>query len=281
MVKDFGDKATEKEFPDSSPWISRRQAWIFAGAVALLLGLLAWWLGPTAVELLDRAVAFLGDEANLEAFVAWMGWLGPPALVLLNALQIVVAPIPGYAVFAVAGVLYGPFWGGVIGSLGMLLGATLAMWLSRRYGRPLVARLVGEERLRRWDETPLSHSTVLWALLLLGLVGDIPYFLAGLARVSYVKILLLTIVTRVPMAFLVAAAAAGSTSLDWPQLALIIGVLLAVFGLAVRFQEPILAWIDRRIHGVLGQEQASEAGNERSARAAPIPRGERNGAESG
>ncbi len=262
----------------------RRRTWLFAGILALLLGLLAWWLGPTAVTLLNEAVAFMTDEANLEAFVAWMGWLGPPALVLLNALQIVVAPIPGYALFAVAGVLYGPFWGGVIGSLGMLLGATLAMWLSRRYGRPLAARLVGEERLRRWDEAPLSHSTLLWALLLLGLVGDIPYFLAGLARVSYTKILLLTLVTRAPMAFLVASAAAGATSLSWPQLALIIGVLLAVFGLAVRHQEAILDWFDRRIHRILdrGQADTGEPPSPTQMRGLPTgARGEGNGAESG
>ena len=36
---------------------------------------------------------------------------------MLNAVQIVIAPIPGYVLQVAAGFLFGPFWGGVWGIL--------------------------------------------------------------------------------------------------------------------------------------------------------------------
>jgi uncharacterized membrane protein YdjX (TVP38/TMEM64 family) len=78
-------------------------------------------------------------------------------------------------------------------------------------------------------------------------VGDIVYFLAGLSQVSFVKILALTLISRVPFVFLVAAAAAGFTLLPWWQLALILLVFVLLFWITARHQERVLRWIDRQV----------------------------------
>ncbi len=83
------------------------------------------------------------DPELLEEAIERIGWLGPLALVGLNALQIVVAPIPGYVVPIAAGFLYGPVMGSLWGALGLLLGATIAFWLARQYGRPVAEKLAG------------------------------------------------------------------------------------------------------------------------------------------
>ena len=211
-------------------------------------GLLAWRFGPGLWTLVR-------DEQALEAFIANLGWLGPVALVLINVAQIVVAPIPGYVVQAAAGYLYGPFWGGVWGSVGLLLGSMLAMALARIFGRPLVLRLVSAERLARWERLTHSTSTLIWFLILLAPTGDLPYFMAGLAQVSFVKILVLTLVIRVPTVFVVAAAGAGVWILSGWQLGLIfvgLGALLFVF---LRYQERILHAVDRRVQQRLSEQE--------------------------
>ena len=160
----------------------------------------------------------------------------------LNALQIVFAPIPGYVVQVAAGFLYGPFWGGVYGSLGLMVGATLAFWLARMFGRPLAERLVGSDRLDQWETVTHSTSTAIWFILLLGPTGDVPYFLAGLSSVSFLKILVITFVLRVPAVFL--AAAAGGRALPWWQLVLIYSVLAAMAGLFLLYQTRLRVWMD-------------------------------------
>jgi uncharacterized membrane protein YdjX (TVP38/TMEM64 family) len=210
--------------------------WLVAGIVVLILIALVWF-GPQIWQLAQ-------NEEALAAWVASLGWLGPVALVALNAIQIVVAPIPGYVVQLAAGFLFGPFWGGVWSSIGLLLGFSIAFWLARYYGRPLVGRLVGDERLAQWEHVGHSTSTVVWFVLLLSPIGDLPYFLAGLARVSFVKIFLLTLLIRVPSTFVVAAVGAGVMVLAWWQIALLMGVLVGILLLFLRYQDRIVRWSD-------------------------------------
>lgn len=221
----------------SLPHYRRLEYWLL-GAGAVGLATLLILVGP-------QLWALLQDEAALEAWIAQLGWWGPLALIALNALQIVVAPIPGYVLQIAAGFLYGPWWGGLWGSLGLMLGGSIAFWLARRYGRPLAARLVGGERIDRWERVTHSTNTLVWVMLLLGPTGDLPYFLAGLAKVSFAKVMLITLLIRVPSTFVVASAGAGVMWLSWWQMALVLaglGVMLVVF---LRYQDALVDWSDR------------------------------------
>lgn len=233
------------------------------GIVALGVSLL--WTGP-------QLWAMVHDPTQIEAWVAGLGWLGPLALIALNALQIVIAPIPGYMVQVAAGFLFGPMWGGVWGALGMLLGATLAFWLARFYGRPLAEHLVGRSRLAQWETVTYSTNTLVWCVMLLGPTGDVPYFLAGLSRVSFVKVLVIAAVVRIPSVFVAAAAGAGVMLLTWWQLALIVALLAGVFLLFIRYREHILHWTNTRLQHRL-ERTLSEEGH-RSHTPISFPRNE-------
>ena len=214
---------------------------------AALIGL-ALWLGPQVWRIAR-------DEAALQAAIAELGWLGPLALILINVLQIVIAPIPGYVMQAAAGYLYGPFWGGVWGSIGLLAGAMLAMGLARTFGRPVVERFIGTERLAHWEDVTYSTSTLLWFILLAAPTGDLPYFLAGLAHVSYWKIFALTLLIRVPFTFLVAAAGAGMWNVTGWQLAggiIAFGALLVVF---YTYRRRLVTLLDRHVQRRLTEQE--------------------------
>ena len=220
-----------------SAWFSRFGKWLVAVIVAMMVIPLLWF-GPQLWEVVQ-------DETALEAWMIALGWWGPLALVILNAIQIVIAPIPGYVVQVAAGFLFGPLWGGVWANIGLLIGSTIAFWLARFYGRPLAGRLVGHERLAQWEHVTHSSSTLVWFILLLGPMGDLPYFLAGIAQVSFVKILVITLLVRVPSTFVVVAAGAGVMFLTWWQIALVIGLLLVGLLLFLRYQTQIVQWSDR------------------------------------
>lgn len=214
------------------------------GLLALLC--LGWWLAPEW----RQVQAFwhsINDQEQIQRFVDQLGWLGPVALILLNALQIIVAPIPGYIIQAAAGFLYGPLWGGIWASLGLFLGAMTAMSLARRYGRPLVQKLVGAGRLAKWEQMTHSDSPLVWTVFLLGPTGDLPYHLAGLAKVSFLSILSITLCIRVPSVFVAAAVGAGAVTLSWWQFALLVAALSILILLFMRHQVRVTTWFDQQI----------------------------------
>lgn len=214
-----------------------RWGWLIGGLLCVLWFL--WFYGTATWTLVQ-------DQEALKSIVTSLGWFGPIVLILLNGLQIIIAPIPGLAFPIVAGFLYGPWWGGLWATIGQLIGAMVAMWLARTYGRPLTERLVGSSRMARWEEFSLSTHTLVWCILLTAPTGDLPYFLAGLSTISYTKIIIITLVIRVPATFVVAAAGAGVPWLSWQQIGVATALLVALLLLFWRYQEPLLAWIDGR-----------------------------------
>lgn len=186
---------------------------------------------------------FTQNIAALQRFVDQLGWWGPPALIAINILQMVVAPIPGYAVYLVAGLLYGFFWGGIWSSIGLLAGSMLAMWLARHFGCPLVIRVIGQKQLERWEDLIHSDSTLVWGVILLSPIGDMPYYLAGLSHIRFRKIAFLSIVTRVPQAFVTTALGAGAFQLQWWQLAVLTAILVTPLVLFTYYREVITCWL--------------------------------------
>ncbi len=230
----------------------QRHHLMFLGVALIFCAWAAWRWGPALLALLQ-------DEAALEEFIIRLGWWGPLALIALNALQIVVAPIPGYAAQFAAGYLFGPWWGGLWGSLGLLTGAMLAMMLARLYGRPLVEWALGAERLARWESVTHSESVLVWFLIILAPTGDLPYFMAGLAHVSLRTVLLLTLAVRVPTTMLVAAVGAGAVRMSGAQIAAAaatVGTLLVLFAWR---KDALRRWLDERLAGRIVGNSATQS----------------------
>ncbi len=168
--------------------------------VAILMvgvGLLLWPHRDTLQPIFTQA-----DRAR--AWFLALGVWGPAAFVLLNALQVVVAPLPGYPIYAAAGYVFGPWAGGIYATLGMALGGWTAAVLGRLFGRPVVLRLAGEENVRRWEHVLHADSLWLWGALFLGPTGDVPFHLAGLSSLPLWKTVLLGVVIRGPATVLLA-----------------------------------------------------------------------------
>lgn len=235
------------------------QRWMLGLGVLgfLLLGWLLWQNQPLMMQLQDLWRR-INDQQQLQAFVDRLGWWGPLALILLNALQIIVAPVPGYIIQAAAGFLYGPLWGGIWAALGLFLGAMSAMKLARVYGRPLVQRLVGASRLSKWEQVTHSDSPLLWTVLLLGPTGDLPFHLAGLARVSFALIAVITFCIRMPSVFVAAAVGAGAVTLSWWQFTILVVTLALLIVVFLRYQQPLTAWFEQQVQRYLYRTKISD-----------------------
>ena len=126
----------------------RRNAWPYVAlgtALVIAIGAALWaWREPLW--------ALVGDRERLQAWVARLGPWGPLATIGLNIAQVILAPIPGQIVGVMNGYLYGIAAGTLYSMIGLVIGTATAMVLGRRFGRPLVERLVNPTQLARWDD---------------------------------------------------------------------------------------------------------------------------------
>lgn len=155
--------------------------------------------------LLQRHLSFLTDVGQLRSFVDGFGIWAPVVLIVLQAAQVVLAPIPGQVLAVVAGYLFGVWWGTLYNMIGITIGSTIAFSLSRRYGRPYVEGIVHEDTLDRFDAIADEDAALaLFVMFLLpGLPDDMLCFAGGLTSIPLWRLVLIAVVARTPAFLLV------------------------------------------------------------------------------
>jgi uncharacterized membrane protein YdjX (TVP38/TMEM64 family) len=153
----------------------------------------------------QRNLQFLTNAREIRAFVQGFGVWAPLVLVVLQALQVVLAPVPGQVLAVAAGYLFGAWWGTLYNMIGITIGSTVAFWLARRFGRSYVEDIVHEDTLSRFDG--ISDDRVRLGLfvffLLPGLPDDVLCFVGGLTRLPLWQLVVIAVVGRAPAFFVV------------------------------------------------------------------------------
>ena len=159
------------------------------------------WLKPLLLVLILIAltvliyqtdfVRFFMDKKRLIRFIESLGVWGFAGFVLLQVVQVVLAPIPGEATGFMGGYLYGPLMGTLLSTIGLTIGSFVAFSLSRSFGRPMTDRFVDKATMARFDYL-LHHKGVLLVFLLFLIPGfpkDILCYILGLGHLTTLEFL--------------------------------------------------------------------------------------------
>jgi uncharacterized membrane protein YdjX (TVP38/TMEM64 family) len=201
-----------------------------AGVLILAAGIAAivYWWRPMYV--------LVSEPERLKEWISRFGPLAPLVAIGLQALQVVVAPIPGEVINLADGYLFGVVLGTLYSMIGAGLGTIIAIGLARRFGRPWVVRIVPRAQLEKLDKAvQRAGPFALFLLFLAPFLPDTLCFLAGLTSISLPTLYLVTIVPRFPKvlaATLVGANAHQMTPLQWViigSLAVVVAVPLVLF----------------------------------------------------
>jgi len=113
--------------------------------------------------------------------------MGPLGFFIALILQAILAPIPSELMLFLGGAAYGPIVGGLVGGAGTAAGSIASFYISKRGGRPVVLRLVGEKTIAfadRWFERWGA-----WAVLIGRFIPFIPFdgvsYGAGLTKMRF------------------------------------------------------------------------------------------------
>lgn len=189
----------------------------------------------------------LRDPVTIREYVEGFGVLSPVVFVLIQAGQVLIAPIPGQVVAVAGGYLFGPWQGAAYSLIGMGVGSTIAFVLSRRYGRPYVNRQVGAARVAQFD-TFIEQSGVagLFLLFLLpGLPDDVICFVAGITTIRIRVLAVMAVVGRAPGIIVASFIGAGLAAERFVVVGLITVMLAIVWGIGYYHRDQLLDLLDR------------------------------------
>jgi len=154
---------------------------LFLAVFAALLAIL-WKLG---------LFHFFMDRKRMTGFIRSLGGWGFAGFILLQAFQVVAAPIPGEVTGVLGGFLYGPVVGVLLSTIGLTLGSYIAFSLSRAFGRHLTERFVDARTMDRFDY--LLHHKGAFLVFLLFLIPGFPKdylcYMLGLGHLTTLEFL--------------------------------------------------------------------------------------------
>jgi len=229
----------------------RGQTMAILGLLALAVAALFIWHQPL--------LSFFADRARVQGFVTRFGLWAPLAAILLHVAQVLLAPIPGQVIDAVNGYLFGTAWGTIYSLVGVITGASLAMALARRFGRPWAKKLIKKETLEHLDAYSQQRGALFLFLVFLFpfLPDDVACFLAGLTPLPLAELIILAAIGRLPGIFMANFVGANATALTQAQGAVFIAGLAIIALTFWRYQDRVettmlqaTAWLSDKLRTV-------------------------------
>ena len=183
--------------------MSTRQKTLIKATVLLSLVALIFLLGTYGSQLVNLR-EFYTTRESFSRFLISLGSYSPIFFVLLQAVQVVISPIPGELTGIVGGYIYGATLGFILSTLGLALGSLAAFELARILGRPFVEKFVNQNLLKKFEFLGMDTGATLCFLLFLipGFPKDVLCYLLGLSRMKLTTFLVLSTLGRMPGTFL-------------------------------------------------------------------------------
>jgi uncharacterized membrane protein YdjX (TVP38/TMEM64 family) len=210
--------------------VNHRTTWAI---VLLLLGLLS---ALAAYLVLSdsapwRFVQRLYQDKNfLKETVRNWGWMGPFVFMLIQALQVIVSPVPGEATGLAGGFLFGTALGFIYSTIGLTLGTLGCFGIGRWLGAPFIQRFVADHHWEKMGFIVEAEGAILCFILYLipGFPKDIISYLFGLSPMPFWVFAALSTLGRAPGTWILSAQGSQVAPGHLRELALLLALTAAI-----------------------------------------------------
>jgi|SRR5690606_6507746 uncharacterized membrane protein YdjX (TVP38/TMEM64 family) len=174
----------------------------------------------------------MSDPKQVERWILDAGAWGPAIFVLLQIAQMLIAPIPGQIMALIGGYLFGSWIGLLYTMIGTMMGSALIFALARKLGRPFVRRFVRPHLLRKFDHLTRERGAFVFFLMYLlpGFPDDILSFIAGLTLIPVRRLLLISLVGRLPENAVLSFTGSAITLENVNLLLVVLAAILLIYG---------------------------------------------------
>jgi uncharacterized membrane protein YdjX (TVP38/TMEM64 family) len=197
----------------------------------ILLGLLTTGLVYLALTgklwpLILKAWDLFKEKEAMRSYIeSWEGW-APLVFIVIQALQVILAPFPGEFTGAVGGFLFDGLPTSLYSTIGLTIGSGIAFLAARIIGLPLVKLLVNDHLRRRFHFLTERRGIIMVFLLyaIPGFPKDLLTYLLGLSPMGFWPFLITSNIGRIPGTVMLSFSGAAIFHGNW---GLLIGLSVA------------------------------------------------------
>ncbi len=168
---------------------------IFATAYIALLVLIFIYVGKPFIKM-------LGDHGKFKGWVEAHGFVGCVVYVLMTALQVFAAFIPGEPFEIAAGYAFGWKMGSLLAFVGIALGQSIVFFIIRKFGKRAVELFIPTSKLESIKFFKNSGSMFRMMFILFFIPGtpkDLLTYCVALAKIDYIPFIIITMTARLPL----------------------------------------------------------------------------------
>lgn len=228
-------------------FFQKRNKWVI---FFLLLGLCLLLIYRFNSQIWVEAIEFyqlLHDQHHLKAIITSYGAYSPLAYILIQALQVVVAPIPGGLIEFIGGYLFGVKVGFLYSMIGVIIGSWIAFALARLFERVAVEKFVHIRTMKKFDYL-IGHEGVILSFLLFLIPGfpkDALCYILGLTPMHLGIFLVISTLGRIPGTLMACLQGGKAFDHQYKALLILFGISLLVIMVFYIYHEEIHHFIKR------------------------------------
>ena len=158
------------------------------------------------------------------------GILAPVIFISLQALQVIIAPIPGELTGILGGYLFDQWVGLLYSTIGLTVGSVAAFAVGRWLGAHYVQRLVSPDIWRKLGFIIEAEGIILCLVIFLipGLPKDMTCYLFGLSPMPFWVFAVVSTLGRMPGTWILSAQGAHTASGDYVEVILLTALVVAL-----------------------------------------------------
>ena len=222
--------------------------WIIGGVVAVGLVGYCTWLVLADAPAYQFFVRLYLDKRFLKQTLREWGVLAPVIFIGLQALQVIIAPIPGELTGILGGYLFGQWVGLFYSTIGLTVGSVAAFAVGRWLGAHYVQRLVSPDTWRKMGFIVEAEGAILCFIIFLipGLPKDMTCYLFGMSPMPFWVFAVMSTLGRIPGTWILSAQGAHTASGDYVEVILLTAVVVAVALPLYYYRNRLVEWFQRK-----------------------------------
>lgn len=177
-----------------------------------------------------RAYELLHHKRQLKEFIRSFGAYSPLAYILLQIVQIIIAPIPGGAIEFLGGYIFGAEMGFLYSMVGLIIGSWMAFALARAFEKWAVEKFVPPETFKKFEYL-IGHEGVIISFLLFLIPGfpkDALCYVLGLTPMHTGIFLLISTFGRIPGTLMACLQGAKAFDAQYKTLIILSGISVLI-----------------------------------------------------
>ena len=147
----------------------------------------------------------LKDPNILKEIILSYGSFSILVFMFMQVLQVVAFFIPGEFIQIAGGYIFGTFLGGIISLMGITLGSIIVYFVSNKYGKPFVEKLISKKEVKFFKKILKAGSkkiVVFMFYLIPGIPKDALAYICGVSNISFKDFFIYSTLGRIPGIFI-------------------------------------------------------------------------------